>query len=66
MHDSSNSNSVHWSIRTFLDESAALLYIAHNNQVMGRIFVKIYVISTYLVYVRFCGVKLWLLYQRKI
>jgi len=63
MHDSTTSSLVHWSIRTFLDESAALLYIAHCNKVIGLILVKSLVISTYFVYVRYCGVKFWLLYQ---
>jgi len=41
MYDSMADSSVHWSIRTFLGESAALLYIAHCKQVIGLILMEI-------------------------
>jgi hypothetical protein len=49
-------NSVmHWRIRTFLDVSAALLYIGHCNQANALILVEILVILTCLVNVKYCS-----------
>jgi hypothetical protein len=49
-------NSVmHWRIRTFLDMSAALLYIGHCNQANALILVDILVILTCLVNVKYCS-----------
>jgi len=49
-------NSVmHWRIRTFLDVSAALLYIVHCNQANVLILVEILVILTCLVNVKYCS-----------
>jgi len=53
---SSMANSVmHWKIRTFLDVSAALLYIVHCNQANALNLVEILVILTCLVNVKYCS-----------
>jgi len=46
---------IHWRIRTFLDVSAALLYIVHCNQANALILVEILVILTCLVNVKHCS-----------